>query len=150
MIVELSSGIIVRPAEAADVDAIAFLCGQLGYPSTAEDIERRLAEAADGPRAAVLVAALRDDGVVGWVHVRALHLVTRDACAEIVGLVVDEARRGRGIGTRLMAAAEKWARNRGLSALRLRSNVIRDEAHAFYRRLGFASSKTSLLFTKTL
>jgi GNAT superfamily N-acetyltransferase len=83
-------------------------------------------------------------------HLRALHPITRDACAEIAGLVVDEPRRGRGIGTRLMAAAEEWARNRGLGALRLRSNVIRDEAHAFYRRQGFASSKTSLLFTKTL
>ena len=146
----LDSDITVRPAGTADVDAIAFLCGQLGYPSTAEDIERRLAEIVGDPNATVLVAGSHPDGVVGWVHVRALHLITRDACAEIVGLVVDESRRGRGIGTRLMAAAEEWARNRGLSALRLRSNVIRDEAHAFYRRQGFASSKTSLLFTKTL
>src|SRR5882672_1560877 len=110
MIVELSSEFTVRPAEAADVDAIAFLCGQLGYPSTAEDIERRLAEAVDGPGAAVLVAASRQDVVIGWVHVRALHLLTRDACAEIGGLVVDEGRRGRGIGGRLMAAAEDWTR----------------------------------------
>ena len=150
MIVELSSEIIVRPAGAADVDAIASLCGQLGYPSTAEDIERRLAEIIGDPDAAVLVAGSRHGGVVGWVHVRALHLITRDACAEIGGLVVDESRRGRGIGTRLMAAAEEWAQRQGLGALRLRSNVIRDEAHAFYRRQGFASTKTSLLFTKTL
>ena len=150
MIVDLSREITVRAAGTADVDAIAFLCGQLGYPSTVEDIERRLAEATGDPGAAVLVADSRHDGVVGWVHVRALHLITRDACAEIVGLVVDESRRGRGIGTRLMAAAEEWSRNRGLSTLRLRSNVIRDQAHAFYRRQGFTSSKTSLLFTKTL
>jgi GNAT superfamily N-acetyltransferase len=150
MTVDLDTDITVRPAEAADAGAIASLCGQLGYPSTAEDIERRLAETAGDPDAAVLVADSRHDGVIGWVHVRALHLITRDACAEIGGLVVDDARRGRGIGTRLMAAAEEWSRRRGLGTLRLRSNVVRDEAHAFYRGQGFTGSKTSLLFTKTL
>ena len=147
---ELSIDIIIRPAEAGDAGAIASLCGQLGYPSTSEDIARRLAEIADDPDAAVLAADPRHDGIVGWVHVRALHLITRDACGEIGGLVVDQARRGRGIGGRLMGAAEEWSRRRGLGTLRLRSNVVRDEAHAFYRRQGFTSSKTSLLFTKTL
>lgn len=150
MTVELDNDITVRPAEAVDAGAIASLCGQLGYPLTGEDIERRLAETAGGPDAAVLVADSRHDRVVGWVHVRALHLITRDACAEIGGLVVDEARRGRGIGTRLMAVAGEWSRRQGLGTLRLRSNVIREEARAFYRHQGFASSKTSLLFTKTL
>ena len=142
--------ITVRTAGAADAAAIASLCGQLGYPSTGDDIERRLAQAGRDSDAAVLVADSSTDGVIGWVHVRAVHLLTRDACAEIGGLVVDEGRRGRGIGGRLMAAAEEWARRQGLDTLRLRSNVIRDEAHAFYRGRGFASSKTSLLFTKTL
>ena len=142
--------IAVRPAEAGDAEAIATLCGQLGYPSTAEQIERRLTAIADDPGAAILVAGSGAHGVIAWVHVRTLHLLTREACAEIGGLVVDESRRGHGIGGRLMAAAAKWARGRGLDTLRLRSNVVRDDAHIFYRRQGFASSKTSLLFTKPL
>ena len=145
-----SAGITVRTAGVADAAAIASLCGQLGYPSTGDDIERRLAQAGRGSDAAVLVADSSTDGVIGWVHIRAVHLLTRDACAELGGLVVDEAWRGRGIGGRLMAAAEDWARRQGLDTLRLRSNVIRDGAHAFYRGRGFSSSKTSLLFTKTL
>jgi GNAT superfamily N-acetyltransferase len=142
--------IIVRRAASADAAAIAVLCGQLGYPSTAADVERRLAEAVRERDAAVFVAESTSDGMIGWVHVRALHLLTRDACAEIGGLVVEQTRRGRGIGGRLMAAAEDWARQQELGALRLRSNAIRDEAHAFYRGLGYTTSKTSLLFTKTL
>jgi len=140
----------VRSAEVRDADAIAALCGQLGYPSTPEGIARRLAQAPAGAHGAILVADARRGGVVGWVHVRALHLLTRDACAEIGGLIVDEGWRGHGIGGRLLAAAEDWARRQGFDTLRLRSNVVRDEAHAFYRGRGFASSKTSLLFTKTL
>jgi GNAT superfamily N-acetyltransferase len=150
MTMEPDNDLTVRPAAAADAGAIASLAGQLGSPCTGADIERRLARAGGAPDSAVLVAESRRDGVIGWVHVRALHLITRDACAEIGGLVVDEGRRGCGIGRCLMAAAEEWARQRGLGTLRLRSNVVRDEAHAFYRSQGFASSKTSLLFTKTL
>ena len=50
-----NSDIAVRPAEAAHAEAIATLCGQLGYPSTGEQIGRRLTEIADDA-AAVLVA----------------------------------------------------------------------------------------------
>jgi GNAT superfamily N-acetyltransferase len=145
MTIELDSDITVRPAKAADAGSIASLCGQLGYPSTSDDIEHRLAEATGDPDATVLVADSRSDGVIGWVHVRTLRLITRDACAEIGGLV--SMRRGAA-GTRLMAAAEEWARNRGLSALRLRSNVIRN-AHVFYRGRGLRT-QASLLFTKAL
>jgi GNAT superfamily N-acetyltransferase len=144
------AGVRVRLAEARDACVMAVLCGQLGYPSTTKDIERRLAQAGDGVNSVVLVADSHRDGVIGWVHVRALHLLTRDACAELGGLVVDEAWRGRGIGGRLMDAAEDWARRQGLGTLRLRSNVIREGAHAFYRGRGYTSAKTSLLFTKTL
>lgn len=144
------SDIAVRPAAAADAPEVAALCGQFGYPATSEAISRRLAAIAGDAGAAVLVAEARDGAIVGWVHVRTLQPLQRDACAEIGGLVVDAAWRRRGIGGHLMAAAEDWARRRGASVLRLRSNVVRDDAHAFYRRLGFAGSKTSLLFTKTL
>jgi GNAT superfamily N-acetyltransferase len=142
--------IAVRPAAVGDAPTVAALCGQFGYPATAEAIGRRLAAIAGDPGAAVLVAEAPDGAVVGWVHVRTLQLLQRDPCAEIGGLVVEEAWRRRRIGGQLMAAAEDWARRQGVSLLRLRSNVVRDDAHAFYRRLGYAYSKTSLLFTKTL
>jgi GNAT superfamily N-acetyltransferase len=140
---------VVRPAVAADGPEVAALCEQFGYPATAEAIGRRLAAIGGDPDAAVLVATA-GGAVIGWVHVRTLQLLQRDLCAEIGGLVVDGAWRRRGIGRRLMAAAEDWARGHGVGLIRLRSNVIRDDAHRFYRRLGYADSKTSVLFTKAL
>jgi GNAT superfamily N-acetyltransferase len=145
-----ATDVAVRRAVAADASTVAVLSGQFGYPATGEAIGRRLAAIIDDPDATVLVAQARDGAVVGWVHVRTLQLLQRDACAEICGLVVEEAWRYRGIGGQLMAAAEDWARRQGMSLLRLRSNVVRNDAHAFYRRLGYAGSKTSVLFTKTL
>lgn len=58
--------------------------------------------------------------------------------ARIVALVVAEASRGRGVGRELMSAAERFARQNGCQAVELTSRNTRTDAHAFYRRLGFA------------
>jgi ribosomal protein S18 acetylase RimI-like enzyme len=58
--------------------------------------------------------------------------------------------RRRGVGRRLVDGAEAWARERGLSSMRLRSRVTRVEAHAFYRRLGYEPVKQQLQFRKAL
>jgi GNAT superfamily N-acetyltransferase len=70
--------------------------------------------------------------------------------AEIAGLVVDETARGGGIGRRLLEAAEQWARSHGCRAIRVRSNVVREGAHAFYVREGFREIKTQKVFEKGL
>ena len=65
-------------------------------------------------------------------------------------LVVREGRRGNGIGEQLMRYAEQWAAQRGAACVRLRSNVIRADAHRFYQRLGYRVVKTQLSFEKLL
>ncbi|WP_421735170.1 GNAT family N-acetyltransferase [Cellulomonas sp.] len=52
-------------------------------------------------------------------------------------LAVDPAVRRRGVGSAMIAAAETYARDRGLSGLRLDSWLFNAEAHAFFRGLGF-------------
>jgi GNAT superfamily N-acetyltransferase len=47
-----------------------------------------------------------------------------------------------------MNAAEQWARGQGYERMRLRSNVVRSEAHGFYEALGYKCSKTSRVFEK--
>jgi GNAT superfamily N-acetyltransferase len=42
-----------------------------------------------------------------------------------------------------MVAAEDWARGKGYNVVRLRSNVMRADAHGFYDALGYPSTKTS-------
>ena len=69
---------------------------------------------------------------------------------EIVGLVVDAAHRGRGVGRRLVAEVEAWAAARGLEVVTVRSNVARTESHPFYERLGYARTKTQHAYRKRL
>ena len=127
-----------------------MLAGQLGYPSTQTQVAQRLRRVEGDDRHAVFVAESHDGPVIGWVHVFVCHLVESEPSAEIGGLVVDEQRRSAGVGRMLLEQAETWARMHGCASIRLRSNIIRKEAHAFYLKRGYSIVKTQHAFTKTL
>ncbi|MGD1995350.1 MAG: GNAT family N-acetyltransferase [Anaerolineae bacterium] len=140
----------IRAAEPEDVKRVADLCGQLGYPASGDDVRRRLAWIHRQEEHAVYVAERTDGVLVGWVHVYIRHLLVADRHAELGGLVVDGSFRGRGVGRLLMEWAERWTRKKGCRAVYLRSNVIREGAHAFYEELGYINLKTQYAFQKIL
>jgi GNAT superfamily N-acetyltransferase len=139
----------IRAARREDVSALTSLTDQLGYPSTAAQVETRLGRLLNENGDAVFVAE-RGGQVIGWVQVGFYLTVESDGAAEIRGLVVDAGHRGGGVGRRLMERAEGWARERGLAMMRVRSNVVRGGAHAFYQRLGYTIVKTQHAFGKAL
>jgi len=98
----------------------------------------------------VLVAESAAGEVIGWIHVYLTRWLATDVRGEIAGLIVDSTARNRGVGQRLLQAAESWTKEHGGAVLSLRSNIIRKDAHRFYRRLGYEVTKTSLNFGKTL
>jgi len=142
--------VTVRVAAPADASQIARLSGQLGYPTTPEEAAQRLAQLEGDARHAVYVAESAPGQVVGWIHVEECRLIEADKRAEINGLVIEEGHRSRGTGRILMGHAEQWARARGCRAVVLRSNVIRNRAHAFYEKLGYQTLKTQKYFRKNL
>ena len=142
--------VLIRPMLAEDAAAVAALAGELGYPASAPDIERRYRAFERDPDARLLVAQGSDGVVVGWIHVQGLHFLESDARAEIEGLVVAAAARRTGIGQSLVRAAEEWAIGRGLRLIGVRSNQVRTDARMFYERMGFAVVKTQNVFRKTL
>ena len=140
----------IRPAQPEDAPALAALAGQLGYPTTPEGMAARLQALAEDDRHAVFVAVEADGDVVGWIHVYLCPLLLADREAQIGGLVVDEMHRSRGIGTHLVRQAEDWARAHGCEGMTVRTNVVRERAHEFYRRLGFREVKVQRVFHKSL
>ena len=84
-----------------------------------------------------------DDGRLFGIFVRddadtivgGLHGWTWGRCCEVKTLWVHEAHRGRGLGTRLMAAAEVEARMRGAVRIMLSTHTF--QAPDFYAKLGF-------------
>jgi GNAT superfamily N-acetyltransferase len=136
-------------AALADAPELARLSTQLGYPMTRQEAAERLAEL-DGQPDHLLLVARRGGRAAGWLQVSRTRIFETPDSAEIAGLVVDEAQRGHGIGPRLLRAAEEWARRSGCLTLRVRSNVIRDRAHAFYVREGYGEIKRQKVFEKIL
>jgi len=145
----MSDGVTLRELDSADAPAVAALCGQLGYPATAQEIERRVGRLA-GRDDHALVVAVRGGEVVGWIHLCARDVLESEPDVEVAGLVVDERHRGGGIGRLLMAYADRWAGGRGRTLVRVRSNVVRESAHAFYKGLGFRIQKTQHTFVKAV
>jgi GNAT superfamily N-acetyltransferase len=143
------AGISTRPAETADAAALARLSTQLGYPMSREEARARLDEMGADADNAILVAT-RGGAPVAWIQVEVSRVFESPRQAEIAGLIVDASCRGSGIGARLVADAEAWARARGCRAIRVRSNVVRTRAHAFYRRAGYGEVKTQAVFEKPL
>jgi GNAT superfamily N-acetyltransferase len=140
----------IRLARPDDYPRMAELAGQLGYPSNPDDIGRRLAGLILTGEHVVFVAQLADGTIAGWIGAFVYRCVEADARVEISGLVVDERFRSQAVGRLLLDRAETWAREKGFSATSLRSNVIRDRAHAFYERQGYEHTKTQKSFRKNL
>jgi GNAT superfamily N-acetyltransferase len=141
-------GTFVREALATDAQRISMLAGQLGYEVPLAHVERQLARMND--EHTVFVAVVPRAGVVGWIGVALREAITDSGRADIEGLVVEDEYRGNGIGQLLVQAAEEWARRRNCTSMRLVSNVVRERAHEFYKRLGYDVLKTQHAFKKSL
>ncbi|MDF3837196.1 GNAT family N-acetyltransferase [Cupriavidus basilensis] len=63
--------------------------------------------------------------------------------AIVESVVVTHAARGSGVGSAMMQAAMRLAREAGADKLALSSNAKRLQAHQFYRRLGFTEHGVS-------
>ena len=138
----------IRTAAIDDATSLAALAGELGYPTTTEQMQIRLGTAAAESQHRVFIAEL--DAIAGWIQVSLMLSLETGQFAEIVGLVVAESERGAGIGGKLVAAAEKWAAEEGCTRIRVRTNVLREKARLFYQRLGYQGVKRQEVFDKAL
>jgi GNAT superfamily N-acetyltransferase len=139
----------IREAALADADDIARLSTELGYPTDATAISDRLARLITRKDHRVLVAVL-EEKLVGWLQARADDVLESGFRVEIVGLVVGEKFRRRGVGRQLVHQIEEWAHKIGAQSLVVRSNTQRVESHQFYPALGFQTVKTQAVYRKLL
>ena len=138
----------IRVAELREADGLSPLLEALGYPAAAELIERRLQRLAANPNAIVLVASvgLVVEGVATAHMFDTIH--AEAPAAWITALVVSTAVRRRGVGSGLVRALERWARERGAIRISVNSGLHRADAHSFYEGLGYAPNGKR--FSRTL
>ncbi|MGE3107130.1 MAG: GNAT family N-acetyltransferase [Phycisphaerales bacterium] len=140
---------MIREASTHDATVIAGLSVQLGYPASVPETSDRI-EACIRREGEALIVYERAGVVVAWLEVQRRHAMESGEWAEIVGMVVDERRRGEGIGTAMVEWAKDWTRQQGLTRLRVRTNQRRTDAAAFYERRGFVLTKTHKVYDITL
>jgi len=131
-----TAAITIRPATTADAGRLAALLTDEGYPAGESDLAARI-ERFSTPDSHVLAAEASGE-VIGFV---AFHLIPRfetdERFARVVALVVDPGVRARGIGRRLMAEAERVAREDGAAFLEVTSGHHRPEARKLFEALGY-------------
>jgi GNAT superfamily N-acetyltransferase len=138
---------ILRPAEAADAEAIAALFTDEGYPSGPSDIVERLHRySSEHSR---VVVAEHDGVLLGFV---ALHALPRfehdDRILRIMALVVDAGARERGVGRQLMAEAERVAAELGAAFIEVTAGHHRPDARRLYESLGYDATVAAYLRKK--
>jgi GNAT superfamily N-acetyltransferase len=131
-------GTIIRPADAADADAVFALARALAitFPIDRPGFDRGFGAIAATPGAHLLVADLvpPEDGVAGYllgfVHPT---FYANGPVAWVEELAIREPVRRRGVGARLMAAFEDEARSGGARLVALATT----RAGAFYTAIGY-------------
>lgn len=124
----------VRVATPADEPAMLALEAQ--FPSdrmSARSIRRFI----NSPTARVLVA-VGADALLGNL---VLLLRSNSRKARIYSVVVSPEARGLGIGSRLVEAAEKWARDQECEAMKLEVRADNVAARAFYAKRGYTEAQ---------
>lgn len=100
----------------------------------------RLARLASDGQAQAFVAVARGE-VVGMATVHLRYTLNHQSpIAQLTLLVVDEANRTRGVGRRLVSAAEEFAKEHGAKRINVTTALHRSDAHAFYEAIGYTQT----------
>jgi aminoglycoside 6'-N-acetyltransferase len=151
----VSTGFTIRTATPDDTPAIDALDHQSAIHHASIDPERWQAPSLEDvvvhrrhwgavrPRDDALVAVDDAGNVIGMIELwlRRPSAVPGSAMIQHVhvslGIAVDPAWRGRGVGTALLRAAEDWARERGATRMALGLDAFNTGARRLYERVGY-------------
>ncbi|WDP90508.1 MAG: GNAT family N-acetyltransferase [Desulfobacter sp.] len=139
--------IIFRDAEPNDIDAMLPLLEKLfsieadfTFDPTVQARGLRLMLDGCGKHRAVKVACA-NDRVIGMCTAQTRISTAQGRISAVVeDLVVDDAFRGQGVGSRLIKAIEAWAQKRGISSLSLLADKDNTNGLAFYAARGWQTS----------
>jgi aminoglycoside 6'-N-acetyltransferase I len=156
---KIVSDICIRLARPSDHDQLLRMREALWPESSAEEHSRELTEILEG-RAPVtlpliiLVAEARDRMLVGFLEVDLRSHA--DGCNPVrpvgylEGWYVDENHRSRGIGRKLLAMAEEWARSQGCVEMASDTWIDNEVSQRVHEELGYEVVDRCVHYRKTL
>jgi GNAT superfamily N-acetyltransferase len=135
---------IVRECIFSDIESLAILTTELGYPTTVSDMESRLTEISKNPNCRTIVAEI-NSVVVGYIGLLKSTSWEQNGCfIRIQALCVKSEYRKLGVGKALIDYAETWGKEISAKSLVLNSGnrEERASAHKFYPKIGFEAKST--------
>ena len=151
----------IRPAQTSDLDQLARLCEALWPKSSAEEHAEELRLILGGKAALVLTMPLTifvaegSDGIlVGFLEVdlrsHADGCDPKQPVGYIEGWYVAENHRCRGVGRKLLAAAENWARSHGSVEMASDAIIDNEMSQRAHEALGYEPVDRCVHYRKKL
>lgn len=138
----------IREARPADAPAIQRLYREvMGYEYPLERMAEMIQKNLEDP-CNFAFTAWQDGSLAGVMEAVIKYSIHRDPHLIINTLAVSKDQQGTGVGTKMLAFAEAFARQRQLVCLRLGSQVKRTRAHHFYLKNHFRLIKEHKIFEK--
>lgn len=125
-------GYTLRDYRPGDFEALLAL-DRVCFPAEAACLNTDLQEGMESAQAVCLVAENAERGIAGFV----LATIRQGRLGHVITLDVAPAFRRRGIGERLLRAAEERLDNRGITRLRLEVGSFNRAAQLLYQKLGY-------------
>jgi GNAT superfamily N-acetyltransferase len=140
----------LRDAVDSDAEQISVLITELGYPTTAHEIDTRFSDIKQDVNYRTLVM-IKDDMIVGMAGLfKGYWYEKNGSYVRVLAFVIKQDHRGQSLGKKLLQEIEKWAVDIGANSVIL-SSGNRDEriaAHQFYQSRGYEIRSSG--FIKTL
>jgi predicted N-acetyltransferase YhbS len=133
--------IVVRSAELSDAASIREINREaLGYTFGLEDTAAQVERIIKAPHVVLLVAV---DGaeVLGYIQLSDYENTYHRPLKNLITLATSPRHQRRGVGRRLLAAGEEWARADGACGVRLVTGQDRVDARKFYAANGYEVRK---------
>jgi GNAT superfamily N-acetyltransferase len=129
----------LRDAVKSDIEQMAALITELGYPTTIAEMETRFANISQNADYRTLVM-VKDDRLVGMAGLVKGCWYEKNGCyVRVLACVIKQDYRGQGLGKMLLQEVEKWAADISVNSVILSSGNREERiaAHQFYQRQGY-------------
>jgi len=137
----------IRQARKIDASRIRVLLIQLGYKTSISKIEVMISKTVKSDDD--IYVAIQDEEVVAVISLMYFtFFYSAEKLCRITTIVVDENKRGSGIGTALVGFAKTQAQAKNCKIIELTTDMLRKETDTFYNDNGFR--KTSFKYEQEL
>ena len=135
----VAENLIIKEAGSSDFAALTELMNELGYHTTIDEMIARLENIQNHMDYKTFIAT-NDSQILGMVGMMKNYSYEQNGIyVRVLALVTRSQFRQRGIGKKLMDAAENWAKELGAVKVLLNcgNREERSTAHLFYKKIGY-------------